>query len=398
MKKKFPKTKDFALKQIEKGVFKPSVIKEEYEKQYPDAKEKTIQCWAQAIKRLGYDKETRIEEREKQEKEQAEKDIFDYQQVQDYLKVSGRTERQKERQLHYLRELWVMMGKTNPNTWTYTDLMTCIEKHIPKIKDDRGREIFEHRGKVKLLLSPVSTMFAGKLPKGWGKELEREAGELKDHFTQEEFNEYCSALTDTEKLSLEGWNAVYRIQVNTTCREGSRNINGIMGLRWENIDYNKRRCSMKEKGGRGNASRTWKNLPMDFFPQLKAWQYLMKYHKQLFGYIPTNQKHETGRVFKSILYADYLEQFHNTRKRANGRIAGEGETLKPHIFRKTSAQWKIDYGLHLEEVCGVFPDGYYGVGWDNPAILLKYYVEMSKKRKAETDQMLQEEFKKRGYV
>ncbi len=50
--------------------------------------------------------------------------------------------------------------------------------------------------------------------------------------------------------------------------------------------------------------------------------------------------------------------------------------MRPHVLRRTHAQWCVKLRIPLERICGQFPEGRFGVGWDNPTILLKYYVTL----------------------
>lgn len=270
------------------------------------------------------------------------------------------------------------MNKTNPDYWTFEDLWTTLEKKLPTTKDSYGRVAFKHPSAVMRLLSPISTMWQGKIPKAWTSGLTREAGELKDHFTFEEFNEFINSLLETAELSLEGWTTLFKVQINAGLREGTNGTTGVLGLRWQDINFETRRCSAREKGGRGKAGRIWRQLPLDLFTWLNAFEDLKRYWEK-------QGKPEKGKVFP-VTYDQYRKQFHETRKRGNGRIAGHSETLRPHIIRKTHAQWLVKLWVPLEEICGQFPTGYFGVGWDNPEILLKYYIELEgeKRQKALT--------------
>lgn len=124
----------------------------------------------------------------------------------------------------------------------------------------------------------------------------------------------------------------------------------------------------------------------------------MIYHEKKFGYRPTNDRHESGNVF-GVSYRAYIAQFHYTRKKCSGRIAGTKETFKPHILRKTHAQWEVSYlWLPLQDICGQFPNGRYGVGWDNPQILLKYYVTLDAEAQEKADKQAHERMIKLGFV
>ena len=116
----------------------------------------------------------------------------------------------------------------------------------------------------------------------------------------------------------------------------------------------------------------------------------MLYHQKKYGYTSTNDHHEIGPAFPGVFYKEYSAQFHETRSRCNGRISGDKETMKPHIFRKTHGQWLVKLWVPVEQICGIFPDGYFGVGWDNPKILLKYYVTLEDEQRFKAEQQAAE--------
>ena len=116
------------------------------------------------------------------------------------------------------------------------------------------------------------------------------------------------------------------------------------------------------------------------FYWIEGWEALMKWHEERYGYRPTQDKHESGKCFP-VTYDQYRRMFHNTRHRCNSRINQDLETMRPHILRQTHAQWCARLGIPLQWICGQFPYGWYGVGWDDPKILLKYYLML------ETDEM-----------
>ena len=164
--------------------------------------------------------------------------------------------------------------------------------------------------------------------------------------------------------------------------------NGILGLTWENIQFNDKRCTAIEKGGRGNASRKWLHVPLNLFPWLNGWN-LMKEWFIVSG-SPT-----TGRCFP-VRYETYLNYFHKTRRACNGRISGDKETFRPHIFRKSHAQWLRKLRVPLEIIGGAFPDGYYGVGWDDVDIIRKYYVSIEPEEYDEAQQKAETRMKALG--
>lgn len=396
MRSKKIKTSKFVEECLAQGMTSPSLIQAELEKR--TGKKVSDNAITMAIKRSGVDRKA-LEQKITKERN---KDILEHQRVKDYLmqsRVSGITERQKNTQIKNIQTVWDLMSHAAPESWTYEGVINAISTLVPSKTDDAtGKIVFEKPSVVEKYLSAVSTFFPNVLPKGWGTGLRGQAGENKDYLTFSEYALFIESIQDTEKLSLEGWRTCFKIQVNGGMREGTRGITGIVSLMWENIDYETRRCSIRDKGGKGHAARLWKNVPLDLFPWLNGWAELINYHKQCFGYEPTNEKHATGRVFP-IKYEHYRRVFHSTRKRCNSRIAGDLEkTMHPHVIRMTHAQWLVKLRVPLERICGQFPDGRYGVGWDNPLILLKYYVTLETDEEDEINNRAQSRMEKLGLV
>ena len=402
IRKRVLKLSTFIQSCLEKGIVRPVDMKAEYEILYPQVKKKTLEAYAWHCKRLGFTKDVRDARAIDVARRDAQMHILDYPEVEKYVLAAGEgrvLERQIEAQKRNITKVWEMMNRTNPHNWTYQNVLKALDEKFPKIVDARGRTTRTKPTAALVLLCAVNTFFPGILPKGFGSGLVREAGELKDHFTFAEFDLFCENLMDTRHLTLEGWDALYKAQVNLGCREGTQTIadgsqsrNGILSLQWDDIDYSLRRCSLHEKGGRGKAGRVWVNLPLDLFPWICGWDALILYHQKRFGYVPTNERHAQGVVFP-IHYQEYLDQFHDTRRRCNGRISGKKETLKPHILRKTHGQWLVKLWVPIEQICGIFPDGYFGVGWDNPKILLKYYVTLEDEQRFKAEQQAVERMK-----
>jgi integrase len=391
-----PSVKKFVEECLASGMASPSEMRDAYETQWK--KKYTDKAFLMAMRRNGVSSEQRKQIAEEAKKQTVCKDISEYQQVKNYLRraeISRITELHMKRQLGYLRELWTWMDCSNPETWTFANLIDTLEKHIHLKTDDRGRKTLEELSKALKLLGAFNTMFSNILPEGWSNGFSREAGELKDYFSFEEYNEFKVNLHDTQVMSRIGWLALFDAQENMGCREGTLMHTGIMSLEWQDINYETRRCNLRDKGGRGKAARLWKNVPLDLFPWLDGWNELLKWHEQKFGYTPTNERHETGRVFP-LHYQDYREMFHATRRRCNGRIAGDLETMTPHVLRKTHAQWCRKLRIPLEQICGQFPDGRMGVGWDNPKILLDFYITIEDDEFEESEKRARERILKLG--
>ena len=357
-RRKLPKVRAFVKVCIEKGILSPSEMRDIYNEKYPRKvkgmlKPKTSDAFRKAIRRLGISAEKRLELKHEAKKSKELRDIEAYEEVQAYLDNSkyGSSPigtRQVRKTLHYLRKLWRWMseeGYPNPRDWNIKLLGKCMEKNVGK--DEQGQ--WRNKSTLLELYGAYNRCFQGKLPKGWSSGLKRPAGELKDFFEYEELAEFLSKLCDTRTLSKEGWDALYSEQVNAGCREGTNGKTGILSLRWENINYNERRCSIRDKGKKGQPARLWTNVPLDLFPWLHGWEKLMKFHVQCFGYRPTQSNHAIGRCFK-VAYTQYLNQFHDTRHRCNNRIKQDLETLRPHILRKTHAQYCKRLGIRLENL------------------------------------------------
>jgi integrase len=206
-----------------------------------------------------------------------------------------------------------------------------------------------------------------KLQANWSANLIlHKAGELKDFWTFVELDEFLSLLTDTPKMSVEGWQAAYRSQINMGCREGNLGNMGIVGLLWEDINFVSKRCSIREKGHRGNALERWNNVPLDLFSFLHGWDWLLKFWIQ-------QGKPTIGKVFP-ISYNNYLDMFNATRRKCKSRIRIDSATQRPHIFRRIHGQYAKRIGLPLELICGTAPNGRFGVGWKDPKIPVLYYL------------------------
>lgn len=377
-------TRQFVEECLKKEIFSPSEMSRRWNRKYGlegKEKAKTSEAFTKAMRRMGISAEKRLELKHEARRQTKVKDIEEYEEVEEYVAfskgVSGIQKRQIKRTLTDLRQLWEWMNYTNPQTWKLSSLIECLEKHIPR--DHNGK--WSKSKKVLKLLGAFNRTFQGHLPKGWSMGLKREAGELKDFMQFKEFEDFINNLDDAYGFPQIMWISLYTEQVNAGCREGAtKERTGILSLKWEDIDYNTKRCQIRDKGKKGKAERIWIQVPLDLFPFLDGWETLMKWHEERYGYRPTQEKHESGRCFP-VTYVQYRRTFHKTRHRCRSRISQDIETMRPHIFRQTHAQWCARLKIPLQWICGQFPYGWYGVGWDDPKILLKYYLTL------ETDEM-----------
>lgn len=407
-KRKIPKVSAFVKDCLDEGITSPAKMRDAYNKKYPrkvkgELKPYTSGAFTKALRRLGVSADERLERTYEAQKDKEIKDIMEYEEVERYLHYSKYVGHIGKRQIRAttrnLRELFTMMIEgweengewksfPNPREWNVENLGKCMEANIGL--DDNGQ--WKKQDKVLQLWGAFNRCFQGRLPKGWSMGLKRPAGELKDFFEYEEYASFINALEDTRTMSREGWEACYEGQVNAGAREGSKGNTGILSLRWENIDYNARRCKIRDKGKKGKPARLWTQVPLDLFPWVQGWEALMKWHKQVHGYRPTQQRHATGKVFP-VSYQQYNAQFHRTRKKAGGRISQDLETMRPHIFRKTHAQWCKRIGITLDNLCGDTTEtpniGRYGVGWDDPKVPMKYYLTKEPWEYEEQDKIIE---------
>lgn len=374
------KTRVFAQQQIDKGMFSPQDMANAYNKLYglEGKKAKTRWTFTKALRRMGITAKERLNLKHESVKELNVTDIVEYTEVQRYLgfsDVSQISNNQKNNTLRDLRILWNWMGRTNPRLWQFSadapkevNLILCLKEHVGQ--DDNGR--WKQPSQVLTKLGAFNRCFQGILPKGWSMNLKRPPGELKDRWEIHEHEEFESCLVDTRGMSREGWIACYSSQIDTGAREGAfhRGKSGILGLRWENIDFYSRRCKLHDKGKKGHPLILWDQVPLDLFPWLHNWEKLMKYWRQI-------GEPKSGRVFP-VSYEKYRRMFHETRRKCTSRISEDSETQIPHILRKTHAQWCKRMGVTLDNLCGdtqTYPHvGRYGVGWTDPKVPSQYYL------------------------
>jgi len=407
-RKKPMKIKAFTSQCLNEGLTSPSDMRDKYNNQYglEGDKAKTSEAFTMAMRRMGISATSRLELKREAMKETEVKDISEYPEVKRYIGFSHYQQIGKgqiDKTLRYLRELWEAMGCTDPKNWSLEgdapkdrNLMLCLQKIVGQNKLGQ----WNSSSMVNELLGAFNRTFQGILPKGWSMGLKRDPSELKDFMEFHEFNEFIEKLSDTPEMSKEGWEACYKGEVNSGARGGGKStrdkaLTGILSLQWKNINYDTRRCSIRDKGKKGKPARLWTQVPLDLFYWINGWEALTKWHEQRYGYRPTQEKHGTGRCFP-VGYTDYLRMFHRTRHRCSSRISQDLETMRPHILRKTHAQWCKRIGISLENLCGNPQDGIgrYGVGWDDPKVPLAYYLTPEPEEYLEQDRKIQQRLTK----
>lgn len=367
----------------------PSLVMEEYNRL--TNQEKSLQSVSQMLKRMSLDKTKRAELVVEKAKLEAGRDILEYAEYKNYVVMAeqGRVQQKRIKTVaKNLRFVWELMNQTDPHTWQFENLIERLRTKYPMVVNEKDQKVYEHPAQVLAYLGAVNTVFKGIIPENFSADLSRKKGELKDYLTFDEFWTFITQCQTTPELNVIGWRTLFCAQINGGFREGTQGKNGILGLQWENINFQTKRCRAHEKGGRGNASRVWENIPLDLFPWIHGWDRLLEYWTLL-------GKPTAGRVFP-VNYNTYLEYFHKTRHACNGRIAGEKETFRPHIFRKTHAQWLRKLRVPLEIIAGAFPQGLFGVGWDNISVLKEYYVTIEPDEYEEAQKKADERMKSLG--
>jgi integrase len=400
LRNKVPKVKDFINQSFSDGIFSPSEICRNYNEKYQtkERKPKTVDAFEKAIRRMGINKDQRIEMAH-QNGASSTKDIEEYPEVKRYL-LSGDmqniTNKQKKRTLADLKALYNLMGRSDPHTWKFEELAECMIKNVGKT--ERGNE-WKQPHRVRNLLGSFNRCFQGILPKGWSMGLSGNLGEHKDFWEVEEFKRFIEGQEDTKHLSREGWQCLFSQQIERGCREGIDEKTGILSATWEQINYETRRTDQIDKGEKGHSQRLWVQVPCDLFNfWLNSWELLVKYHKQVFGYEPTQVHHGTGRMFLTY-YEAYRQQFNKIRKKVG--IIGKKKN-SPHILRMTHGQWCKRIGVSLENLCGDCSStpsiGRYGVGWTDPKIPLKFYLTKEAYEYEEQDQIIVQRLQKQGIL
>jgi hypothetical protein len=400
-RKKFPKVKEFVEQSLKEGIFSPSEMCNKYNEKYgiEGKKERTPEAFTMAMRRMKISSEQRVQMKHENGKATDTKDISEYPQVKAYLShcnVHNITELHRGKWLNYLREMWEMMGRTNPTTWCYEyeegkqSIIECLMKNIGK-NPQSGR--WNTPRKVQCMIGAVATIFKGIVEDSFSTPFTKgQVGLLKDFWEFEEIAEFLRNVEGNKKMSRLGYLCAFTQHIERGCREGTGEKTGIMSARWEQINYDTRRTEQIDKGEKGNSQRLWVQVPCGIlFPWLNAWKILCDYHMEVFGYYPTNGKHGSGRMF-SVKYWDYNAMFKTARKKCSGRLSDNDKKRRLHVLRMTHAQWCKRIGVTLENICGDTTEtpsiGRHGVGWTDPKVLLKYYLTKEPYEYAEQDEKI----------
>jgi integrase len=187
---------------------------------------------------------------------------------------------------------------------------------------------------------------------------------LVDYLSVEEFNKVMESpeLDDLEKFIL-------KLHVTLGCREGHHGKYGLMGLQWSKVDWNAATIDVYESKTKGGV--IWKGCYLNlFFPNfISEMRYWYEHRVKDSDYIIeslTGYSHERAREWLLGI------------SRKVSKIIGR--PFRPHFLRKTHAVWLIEADVPLELIAGKPSQAFFGVGWEDVAVLLQHYGAFTRQK------------------
>jgi hypothetical protein len=309
--------------------------------------------------------EKQLEIRKEAEKgETAKKNFVEYEMVQKWIQrlQSERVVSWKER-LCQAQRVWLILQKKDPARWTVDDIKL---RAIPELRK-KARSVFTYLVSVRSLRPDFKPIISTKREKypvntAWKGKFEK----LNDNNRV-----LLKKFLDTGDLEAQ---TLKHVHITLGCREGSRNFNewrlgrieeekigGLLGLRWEKVNWNRKAIDVYESKTGGGFE--WQDCPLDLFGDA-CFSFLQQYWEQ-------RGRPATGRIFDSGV----------TRLRDIYKEVSEavGMQINPHMARKIHASLCHDADIPLEIVAGDAPHGLVGVGWEDLTTLKKFYLAYSRK-------------------
>lgn len=141
-------------------------------------------------------------------------------------------------------------------------------------------------------------------------------------------------------------------------------IGGILGVRWENVDWEDRTIDIYETKTGGGI--TWIGCPMCLFGE-RAFTMLREYWIR------------QGRPTQGRIFPLMQEELKVIFRRIRDHFKAEewSRHLKPHFDRKLHASLLRAKKVPLEIVAGDAPRGKVGVGWEDIETLRKFYLSFA---------------------
>lgn len=310
--------------------------------------------------------------------EKAKARIEDYEIVQKWVAMM-KSERLKSwsDRVRNINRVWEILDKKNPANWTYDDIKL---KAIPELrKGKRGKplkSIFGYliairslRPDFKIGEKVIKTKGEkGKINFEWRvafKEIVRN-NLMSEYFEAAKEGASDPLLAETlvrnhvEWGSREGYKGYERWAANEV---DETQIGGLLGTRWENIDWVDATISIYEtKTGGGT---TWEGCPMKLFGDT-AYNMLQQLWER-------QGKPKQGRIFP-LKPAEMGAIYIRIRKHFEAKGYPWAHVIKGHFDRKLHASLLKNAGVPLEVVAGQAPHGVMGVGWEDLSTLQKFYV------------------------
>ena len=307
------------------------------------------------------------------EEEKAKAKFEDYEVVQKWmLEMEADRIRSRHQRVGCCRRTWLILNKKNPLNWHWKEDIKF--KAIPVLRKGR-KSIFQYfiawrsfsrsapkDSKLAELKEKLSTKREkGKISIAWKHVYQNIVQQgLVHKFFESARIDSANPLQDE---------SLVRTHVTLGCREGSRLgteigigkqdeefIGGILGLRWEKINWKTKTIDVYETKTGGGFY--WLDCPLDLLGDT-CFNMLQEYWIQC-------GKPKEGRIYP-INY-DNLKNIY-------ARIAKAlGMRITPHFARKLHASLLRSKEVKLEVVAGDAPHGIVGVGWEDLTTLKKFYI------------------------
>jgi len=225
------------------------------------------------------------------------------------------------------------------------------------------RRLFEALGRPDLAKNPLLVCKRSDLRPPSGT-IER-----KDYLDIQEYKSMRERANEFERL-------VTDLHITLGCREGYNKQSGLLGLRWENVHWDRNSIDVWETKTQ-KSGILWTDCPLDlFFPDLP---------ERLKKYWESKGLPKEGLIF-DMTGIDLLNLW-----KSKG-------VPRAHDARHTHATWCRNMGFEGELVIGEYDGrtgkgkGILGVGWANPEVYFSRYGRVTESRKQEARKQALERF------
>ncbi len=218
------------------------------------------------------------------------------------------------------------------------------------------RQFFKSTNKDELLKEPLLAA------KRKNQRSPRGPRRSKDRFTPQEYIEKIRPLLREDSL------LALDLHVTLKCRESTTNDCSLIGLEWENVNWNDDvygfpAVTITVHESKTNGGTDWEHCPVDLWFADLSTRLRVAYEKRT-----------SNRIF-NFKYDTYLTLYHKLEKKL-------GWPIRPHDCRRSAGGWLRDLGLS-ELAIGQYDTkngkavGFTGVGWENAEIYYRHYGKMN---------------------